>query len=170
MANWDDIINNRLTMGRSRQLCYAVNAERRRRENEEEERQLGVMPLLGRGIRPVLPRFQHWDQFQEENFYLNNTARGRSRLFPTPQPFLEIYHRRQPHSLPHFMAAGFGYVAPNAWFPPRLNSLLLCPQPTSICTIPPPPPQNQDPRTESSSSESSDSEEDNSLEANCSTP
>ena len=31
MANWDNIINNRLTMGRSRQLCYAVNAERRRR-------------------------------------------------------------------------------------------------------------------------------------------
>ena len=38
MANWDDIVNNRLTMGRSRHLCYAVNTERRRRENEEEER------------------------------------------------------------------------------------------------------------------------------------
>ena len=37
-------------MGRSRQLCYAVNAERRRRENGEEERQPGLMPLLGRGL------------------------------------------------------------------------------------------------------------------------
>ena len=58
MANWDDIINNRLMMGRLRQLCYAVNAERRSRENGEEERQPGLMPLLGRGIRPVVPRFQ----------------------------------------------------------------------------------------------------------------
>ena len=124
MANWDDIINNRLTMGRSGQLCYAVNAERRKRENEEE-RQLGVMPLLGRGIRPVVPRFQHWDGFREENFYLNNMARGRIRPFPPPQPFLEIHHRRQPHSMPCCMAAGFGYMAPNAQFPPRLNSLPL---------------------------------------------
>ena len=54
-------------MGRFRQLCYAINAERR--ENGEEERQPGVMPLLGRGIRPVVPRFQHWDGFQEENIY-----------------------------------------------------------------------------------------------------
>ena len=69
------------------------------------------------------------------------------------------------------MAAGFGYVAPNAWFPPRLNSLPLCaPNPPQYVPPPPPPPQNQDPGTESSSSESSDSEEDNSLEANCSTP
>ena len=56
MANWDNIINNQLTMGRSRQLCYAMNAERSRRENGEKWR-LGVMPLLGRGIRPVVPRF-----------------------------------------------------------------------------------------------------------------
>ena len=171
MANWDDIINNRLAMGRSRQLCYAVNVERRRRENGEEERQPGLMPLLGRGIRPVVPRFQHWDGLQEENFYLNNMARGRSRPFPTPQPFLEIYHRRQPHSLRCCMAAGFGYVAPNAWFPLRLNSpTLRAPNPPQYVPPPPPPPQNQDPRTESSSSESSDAEEGNSLDANCSTP
>ena len=72
MANWDDIINNRLTMGRSRQLCYAINAERQRRENEEEERRPGVMPLLGRGIRPVVPGFQQWDGFQLEHFNVNN--------------------------------------------------------------------------------------------------
>ena len=74
MAYWDDIINNRLTMGRSRQLCYAVNAERRRRENEEEERRPGVMPLLGRGIRLVVPRFQQWDGFWADNFNFNNMA------------------------------------------------------------------------------------------------
>ena len=50
MANWDDIINNQLTMGRSRLLCYAVNAERRRRENGEEERRLGLIPPAGRGL------------------------------------------------------------------------------------------------------------------------
>ena len=27
MADWDDIINNRLTMGRSRPLIYALNAD-----------------------------------------------------------------------------------------------------------------------------------------------
>ena len=73
MANWDDIISNRLTMGRSRQLCYAINAERRR-ENEEEERRPGVMPLLDRGIRPMVPRYQQWDGFWAENFNFNNMA------------------------------------------------------------------------------------------------
>ena len=42
-------------MGQVRQLCYALNATRRRRENGEEERRPGVMPLIGRGIRPVVP-------------------------------------------------------------------------------------------------------------------
>ena len=61
-------------MDRSRQLCYAINAEIQRRENGEEERRHGVMPLLGRGIRPMVPRFQHWDGFQAENFTFNNMA------------------------------------------------------------------------------------------------
>ena len=121
MANWDDIINNQMTMGRSRQLCYAMNAERRRRENGEEERRPGVMPLLGRGIRPVVPRFQQWDGFRAENFNFSHMARGRSRSFPTPQPFLQIHYRRKPHSLPCCFAAGFDHVAPNVRFP-RLNS------------------------------------------------
>ena len=60
MANWDDITNNQLTMGRSRLLCYAVNTERRRRENGEEERRPGLIPPAGRGIRPVVSRFEHW--------------------------------------------------------------------------------------------------------------
>ena len=93
MANWDDIINNRLSMGRPRQLCYALNAQRKRRENGEEERGLGVMPLQDRGIRPVVPRFQQWDGIWEENFNFNNMAQGRSRSFPTPQPFLKIHYR-----------------------------------------------------------------------------
>ena len=122
MADWDDIINNRLTMGQARHLCYALNAARRRRDNGEEERRPGVMPLLDRGIRPVVPHFKHWDRVPGENSY-NYSTRGRNRSFPAPQPYLEI--RRQPHSLPHCLAGGFGYVAPNAQFPPRLN----CPPP-----------------------------------------
>ena len=125
-------------MGRSRHLCYAMHAERRRRENGEEESRPGVMPLLGRGIRPMVPRFQQWDGFQQENFNLNYMARGRSRSFPTPQPYLQIHYRNQPHSLPCCLAAGFGYVAPNVQFP-RLSSLPLC-APNPPHYVPPPPP------------------------------
>ena len=169
MANWDDIMNNRLTMGQVRQLCYAMNAARRRRENGEEERRPGVMPLLGRGIRPVVLQFQHWDGFPEENYNYNYSTRGRSRSFPAPQPYLEI--RRQPHSLPCCLAAGFGHVAPNAWFPPRLNCPPLCtPNPPHYVPPPPPPPQDQtDSKTESTSSEF-DSESGDSLRANCRSP
>ena len=153
-------MHNRLTMGRARQLTYAMNAKRRRRENREEERRPGVMPLLGRGIRPVVLWFQHWDGFWEENFNYNYMARGRSRSFPTPQPYLQIHYRRQPHSLPCCMAAGFGHVAPNAQSPPRLNCPPLCaPNPPLYVPTPPSLLQNQtDSKTESSFSESSDSE------------
>ena len=58
MADWDDIIN-RITMGHARSLCYALNAARRREESIEEWRP-GVNPFLGREIRPVVPRFNHW--------------------------------------------------------------------------------------------------------------
>ena len=60
MADWDDIINNQLTMGRSQLLIYALNVEQRRRENGEEERRPGLIPPAGRGIRPVVPRFEHF--------------------------------------------------------------------------------------------------------------
>ena len=46
MANWEDIMNNCITMGRGRWLCYAINAERRQIENEELERRPGVRPLV----------------------------------------------------------------------------------------------------------------------------
>ena len=94
MADWDNIMNNRLTMGRSRTLIYALNAAQRRRENIEEERRLGLIRLAGRGIRPVVvvPSFEHFGGFWEEYYYLDNTLRGRSRPFPTPHPFLQIHH------------------------------------------------------------------------------
>ena len=50
MAEWEDIINNCLMMGRGRWLTYAANAERRWRE--EEERRPGARPLAGRGRGP----------------------------------------------------------------------------------------------------------------------
>ena len=113
MADWDDIINNQITMGRPRHLCYALNAMRRR-EAGEEERRPRVIPLIGRGIRPIVPRFNHCERALGGN-NLGYCARGRSRSFPAPQP-LDI--RRQPHSQPCCLAAGFGYVAQNAQFPP----------------------------------------------------
>ena len=50
-------MNNGLTMGRGRWLCYAANAERRMRESEEVERRPGARPLVGRGVGPEPPRF-----------------------------------------------------------------------------------------------------------------
>ena len=155
-------------MGRSRQLYYVVNAERRRRE--EEKGRPGAIPLIGRGIRPAIPRFQQ-EGLLEESFYWHNMARERSRPFPTPQPFLQIHYRRQPHSLPCCLTGGFGHVAPNVHFP-RVNNLPpQAPNPYQyVPPPPPPPPQDQESGTESSSSESSDSDEGNSLNDNCSTP
>ena len=43
MAEWDNIINNCLSMGRGRWLTYAANAEKRWRE--EEERKPRARPL-----------------------------------------------------------------------------------------------------------------------------
>ena len=37
MADWDDIVNNRITIGHARPLCYALNTARRRREEGIEE-------------------------------------------------------------------------------------------------------------------------------------
>ena len=71
MANWEDIMNNHLTMVWGRWLCYAANAERRRREEEEVERRPGVRPLVVRGVVPEPPRFLHWERPREENFYIH---------------------------------------------------------------------------------------------------
>ena len=49
-------MNNHLTWGRGRWLCYAANAERRRRESKELERRPEARPLVGRGVGPELPK------------------------------------------------------------------------------------------------------------------
>ena len=78
MANWDDIINNQLTMGRSRWLYYGLNKERRRQEQEEREGRPGVRPIgNGRG------------RIQMENFHEYRIL-GRGTL--TPRPFIQIHH------------------------------------------------------------------------------
>ena len=83
MVDWDDIINNRIMMGHVRSLCYALNAARRRREEGIEEWRPGVNPFLGREIRPVVPRFIHWERVPGHSNNVN-MARGRSRSFPAP--------------------------------------------------------------------------------------
>ena len=96
-------------MGCVRSLCYALNAARRRREEGIEEWRPGVNPFLGRGIRPLVPRFVHWERVPGNNNNVN-MAWGRSRSFPAPpQPNI----RKQPHSQPCCLMAGFGYVTPN---------------------------------------------------------
>ena len=121
MANWEDILSNCLTMGRSGWLCYAANAERKRRESEEVERRPGTRPLVGRGVGPKPPIFLSWERLWEENFHIN-LERGRSRPTYTPRPFLQIHHRYLPHCLPHCTAAGFGYANPNIPCLPRVNN------------------------------------------------
>ena len=95
MAEWDDIINNRLTMGRGRWLCYAANAERRQRESEETERRPGARPLVGRGFGPDPPKFLQWERLWEENFQ-RTVQRGRSRPTFMPRPFIQIHHAYVP--------------------------------------------------------------------------
>ena len=75
-------------------------------------------------------------------------------MFPAPPP---QNIRRQPHSQPYSItvAAGFGYVVPNAQFLPRLNS--PSPHvPNPPCQLPPPPPPPQD-QTDSKETKSASS-------------
>ena len=117
MADWDDIINNRIMMGHVRSLCYALNTARRRREEGIEGCRPGVNPFLGRGIMPVIPRFVHWERVPGHSNNVN-MAQGRCRSFPAPP---QAISRRQPHSQPCCLMVEFGYVAPNVQFPPRIN-------------------------------------------------
>ena len=87
MANWEDIINNCLTMGRSQWLCYGINEERRRRENEELERRLGVRLLVDGRVEPESPRSVSQERPHMENFSRHG-VRGRRRPILTPRPFL----------------------------------------------------------------------------------
>ena len=117
MANWDSVINNRVTMGRARSLCLVMNALRRRKEEGEEERRPGEIPLLGRGIVPVEPRLNQQERVPGRNGNIN-MARGRSRSYPAPPPNI---FRSQPHSQPCCLAVGLGYVASNAHLLSRIN-------------------------------------------------
>ena len=89
MADWDDIINNRLTMGRLRPLIYVLNVARRRRENGEEERRPGLRLPAGRGIWPVVvvPRFKHFGGFQEEIITWTTQQEGEVGHSPHPIHF-----------------------------------------------------------------------------------
>ena len=92
-------MNNCLTMGRGRWLCYAINEERRRRENEESERRPGVRPMVDGRVWPKPLRLVSWERPQEENVN-RHWVRGRSGPILTPRPFLQIHHRLVPSGLP----------------------------------------------------------------------
>ena len=130
--------------------------------------------ILGMGIRPLVPQFNHWERVPGNSNNIN-MAQGRSRSFPAPP---QAIIRRQPHNQPCCLMAGFGYVAPNAQFPPRINPLFPhvpkfhCPcQNHCPCHFPlPPPPLPNHTDTKSTTSESSDSEDGDLLMANYGTP
>ena len=118
MANWEDIINNRLTMGRVRWITYANNASRR---EEEEERRPGTGPSPGREGRPEPPRFLCWEPLREENFQ-RNPIRAWNRPEFVPQPFIQV-HNPCPIQFLTNMYGPFGYVHPNAPPIPWINHL-----------------------------------------------
>ena len=92
MANWEDIMNNWLMMGRARLLTYAINARRR---EEEEERRPGEGLSTGREEWPKPPRFLHWEPLREENFQ-RSIIRAWNRPTLVPQPFIQIHHTFPP--------------------------------------------------------------------------
>ena len=130
MGDWNEIITGRSAMRRARPLILAMNALRR--QEEEMERRPGINPDRGRG---VISRFRNWERVPgREN---NSIFMGRSRSFPVPPQMDTI--RKQPHTQPHCLTSGFGYMAPNSHFPQRINPLS---HPTST---PPCPCQNHCP-------------------------
>ena len=68
MANWEDIMNNCITMGQGRWLCYAINTEQRQMESEELERRPGVRPVVDGRVGPAPQRYISWERPWEENF------------------------------------------------------------------------------------------------------
>ena len=119
MAEWDDIINNCLMMGRARWLTYATNAKRRRRENEEEERRPGARPLAGRGERPKLPRVVQGERLREENFQ-RIMQRGRNRPAFMPRPFIQVHHAHIPLPMPSYPVLGMASLG--TWIPMPLSA------------------------------------------------
>ena len=110
MANCEDVINDRIIIGRVRPLFYAVNVLRRRREEGVVERRPEAITFLGRGIVPGEARPNQQERVPEGNNFSYN-ARGRGRSCPAPPPNI---FRSQPHSQPCCLTAAFGYVGPNA--------------------------------------------------------
>ena len=151
-------------MERARPLCYVMDMLRRREEEMDGiERRPRVSPFMERGVFPVAQR-ENQEMVPGRN---QNMARGRSRSYPAPPPNMV---RLQPHSQPWCLTVGFGYVAPNVQFSPRLNSSSPhAPNPPHQLPFPQSLPQNQN-NTKSTSSESSDSEDGDSLKANCGSP
>ena len=122
----------------SAEWCKEEERSRRRGEETRDKH------IFGEGNIPVVPRLNHWEGVPGRNSNCN-MMRGRSRSFPAP-PQNAI--RQQPHSQPCCLTAGFGYVAPNAQFPSRINPPSHpifnppCPcQNHCPCHLPPPPPK-----------------------------
>ena len=88
MANWDDIINNHLTMGRNRWLCYGLNEERRRQEQEEREGRPGIRP--SNGSREETSNGREFENLRMENFQ-RHWVWGRGRAILTPRPYIQIH-------------------------------------------------------------------------------
>ena len=107
MANWEDIINNHLTMGRSRWLCYRMNEERRRQEQEELEGRPGVRP--SNDGREESPRVVNYENVWMENFN-RHWVRGRGRAILTPRPFIQVHHGLVSPRPPWGAAIHFGQV------------------------------------------------------------
>ena len=83
-------------MGRRRWICYGMNEERRRHEQESIEGRPGIR-IVGNG----------WGNIQMENFY-DNRILGRGTL--TPRPFIQIHWGIVPPRPLQEVAVGFGQV------------------------------------------------------------
>ena len=88
MANWNDIINNRITMGRSRWLCYGLNEERRRREQEDAEGRPGIRP--SNGSREETSNGRDFENLRMENFQ-RHWVWGRGQAILIPRPYIQIH-------------------------------------------------------------------------------
>ena len=147
MANWEDIVNNCLTLGRSRWLCYGINKERRRQENEGRP---GVRPVVdGRGYSECQEAVRY-KRLPMENFS-RHWVRGRARPILTPRPFLQVHHWMVPPSPPWGAAVGFGPVSHGL----GLNLFRPCLAGPQLYQ-PPPPAPNQEEDAADAPSEPSD--------------
>ena len=104
MANWDDFTNNRLTMGRSRWLCYGLNADRRRQE--EMKRRPGIRPEGDESGERGPPGA--WPEELPMEIFSRRWVWGRAIL--TPRPFIQVHHGVVPIRPFRGVMVGFGWV------------------------------------------------------------